>query len=187
MNWHSASERELIDRTRGGKRDAYGELVRRYQTIVYNVAYRLVGERQAALDLAQETFVHAYQALKSFDATRPFAPWIRRIATNLSLNWLERNRVITVSLERADDATEVPLPDHSTEPERVYLQTEQHALVLQAILRLGPRQRAVIELRHFQDLSYEEIAAVLGLPLSDVKSDLFRARQQLRRFLENKL
>jgi RNA polymerase sigma-70 factor (ECF subfamily) len=185
MNREPASERELIECTRRGECDAYGELVRRHQTVVYNIAYRLVGERQAALDLAQETFVHAYQALASFDATRPFAPWIRRIATNLALNWLERNRVSLVSLE--SEAEDISSPDHSCEPERAYLELEQTDVVRRAILSLSLRQRAMIELRHFQELSYQDISATLHLPLSDVKSDLFRARQRLRAYLEGRL
>jgi RNA polymerase sigma-70 factor, ECF subfamily len=182
MDWQSVSERELVERTRADEREAFGELVRRHQTAVFNAAYRIVGERQTALDLAQDAFVRAYQALASFDAARPFAPWVRRIAVNLALNWLEGNRAQTVPIDR-DDESELPLPDVSSEPERAYLRAEQSARVRQAILKLPPRQRAIIELRHFQDYAYDEIALALDLPLSDVKSDLFRARQKLREIL----
>jgi RNA polymerase sigma factor (sigma-70 family) len=162
-------------------------LVRRHQSAVYNIAYRLVGEQQTALDLAQESFVRAFSALDSFDRARPFAPWINRIATNTALNWLERKRVPTVPLERDDTDRTLEIPDESNEPARVFLASEQNAQVRRAILGLPPRQRAVIELRHFQELSYEEIAATLGIALSDVKSDLFRARQQLRRSLASEI
>ncbi len=182
-SFENASDGDLVARTRAGRRDAYGELVRRHQTAVYNIAYRLVGERQTALDLAQETFVRAFGALDSFDRTRPFAPWLHRIATNAALNWLERKRVPTVPLERDDAERALEIPDESHEPERVVLAAEQNARIHQALLGLLPRQRAVIELRHFQDLAYEEIATALGIPVSDVKSDLFRARQHLRRIL----
>jgi RNA polymerase sigma factor (sigma-70 family) len=182
-----ASDGELVAQTRAGQRDAYGELVRRHQSAVYNIAYRLVSERQTALDLAQETFVRAFRALDSFDRTRQFAPWIHRIATNTTLNWLERKRVPTVRLERDDADHALEIPDESNEPERVVLAAEQNARVRHAILALPPRQRAVIELRHFQELSYEEIAAILNLPLSDVKSDLFRARQQLCQSLASEI
>jgi RNA polymerase sigma-70 factor (ECF subfamily) len=186
-SFQNAPDGELVARTRAGQRDAYGELVRRHQSAVYNIAYRLVGEQQTALDLAQETFVCAFNALASFDRTRPFAPWIHRIATNTALNWLERKRVPTVPLEHDDSDHAPEIPDESNEPERVVLASEQNAHVRRAILTLTPRQRAVIELRHFQDLTYEEIAATLGVPLSDVKSDLFRARQQLRQFLASEI
>ena len=182
-SYENASDGELVTRTRAGQRDAYGELVRRHQTAVYNIAYRLVGERQTALDLAQEAFVRAFTALDSFDRARPFAPWLYRIATNAALNWLERKRVPTVPIERKDADRALEIPDVSNEPERIVLAAEQNARVRRAILDLPPRQRVVIELRHFQELSYEEIAKALGIPLSDVKSDLFRARQRLREIL----
>src|SRR5712691_3233347 len=76
---------ELVYLTLNGQPDAYGELVRRYQARVYNIALRMVGDRQDALDLAQDCFVRAYDALRTFDRTRPFAPWINRMVTNLAL------------------------------------------------------------------------------------------------------
>jgi RNA polymerase sigma-70 factor (ECF subfamily) len=186
-SFQNASDNELVAQTRGGQPDAYGELVRRHQSAVYNIAYRLVGERQTALDLAQESFVRAFRALDSFDVERPFAPWIHRIATNTALNWLARPRAPTVPLERDDAKHTLEIPDESNEPERVVMASERSARVRRAILALPPRQRAVIELRHFQDLSYDEIATALGIPLSDVKSDLFRARRQLRQSLASEL
>jgi len=186
-SFENASDAELAAQTRAGQREAYGELVRRHQSAVYNIAYRLVGERQTALDLAQETFVRAFCALDSFDLARPFAPWIHRIATNAALNWLERQRVPTVALERDDAEPARDIPDESNEPEHIVLAAEQSARVRRTLLGLPLRQDAVIELRHFQGLTYEEIAVVLGVPLSDVKSDLFRARQQLRQILASEL
>ena len=182
-SFQNVSDSELVARTRAGQRDAYGELVRRHQSAVFNIAYRLVGERQTALDLAQESFVRAFNALDSFDVKRPFAPWIHRIVANTALNWLERKRVPTVPLDREDEYRPLEILDESSEPERVVLASEQNARVRHAILDLPPRQRVVIELRHFQELSYEEIAKALDLSLSDVKSDLFRARQRLREIL----
>ncbi len=181
-SWGRLSERELIGLVLRGRDDAYGELVRRYQTTVYNIAYRLVGERQDALDLSQEAFVRAYQALDSFDVSRPLGPWLYRIVTNLTLNHLQLRRVPTVPLE--PETGESPLPDDAAEPERVYLRGERQTQLRQAILALPPHYRAVIELRHFQELSYDEMAATLEIPLSDVKSHLHRARQLLRQWLE---
>jgi len=188
-SWAALADRQLVALALRGRPDAYGELVRRHQAAVYNVVYRLVGDRQDALDLAQEAFMRAYHAIDSFDAARPFGPWINRIAVNIALNWLQRRRVPTVPLARgaaSDDAepNEWPLADYSAEPERVYLAGEREALLRSAILALPPHQRAIIELRHFQGLSYEEIAAALGIALSDVKSHLFRARRRLRDLLE---
>ncbi|NOK61478.1 MAG: sigma-70 family RNA polymerase sigma factor [Chloroflexi bacterium AL-W] len=189
-SWARLTDQQLVTRARSGRPDAYGELVRRYQTDVFNVIYRLTGEQQEALDLAQETFVRSYHALDTFDITRPFGPWIKRIATNLTFNTLQRRRVTTVTLTRTsaatDDTTEWELPDRSTEPETIYLTNERDTLVRNAILELPPHYRAVIELRHFQELSYEEIAEALDITLSDVKSHLFRARRHLRQRLEER-
>jgi RNA polymerase sigma-70 factor (ECF subfamily) len=181
------ADQQLVALALNGRPDAYGELVRRYQTAVYNIAYRLAGDPHDALDLAQEAFVRAFSALSSFDQRRPFGPWIGRIATNVALNSLQRRRVPTVPLahQSLDGTANAHDPaDETAEPERIFLAGERQAQLRQAILALPPRYRAVIELRHFQDRSYEEIAEALGLPLSDVKSHLFRARRQLRALLE---
>jgi RNA polymerase sigma-70 factor (ECF subfamily) len=188
-SWAALADRQLVTLALSGRADAYGELVRRHQSAVYNAAYRLVGDRQEALDLAQDAFVRAQGALDSFDPARPFGPWICRIAVNTALNWLQRRRVPTVPLAggavgQADEGRELSLADDTSEPERVYLAAERQALLRGAILALPPNYRAVVELRHFQDLSYDEIAAALNIPLSDVKSHLFRARRMLRERLE---
>jgi RNA polymerase sigma-70 factor (ECF subfamily) len=182
--WEALADRQLVAQALNGHPDAYGELVRRYQAAVYNVAYRLVGERQEALDVAQDAFVRAFHALRSFDQERPFGPWIARIATNVALAALQRRRLPTIPLGRilgADsDGAEVAPPAPASGPEEEFLAAERGAELRRAILALPPHYRAVIELRHFQELSYEEIAATLRLPLSDVKSHLFRARKLLR-------
>jgi RNA polymerase sigma-70 factor (ECF subfamily) len=188
-SWAALADRQLVALALRGRPDAYGELVRRHQSAVYNAIYRLVGDRQEALDLAQDAFVRAYGALESFDTARPFGPWIGRIAVNTALNWLQRRRVPTVPLARGvaretGEDHELPLADDTSEPERAYLAGERQALLRSAILALPPHYRAVVELRHFQDLSYDQIAAALGVPLSDVKSHLFRARRLLRERLE---
>ncbi|MGB8645891.1 MAG: sigma-70 family RNA polymerase sigma factor [Anaerolineae bacterium] len=182
------TDRQLVLQARSGQPEAYGELVCRYQTGVYNIALRLTDDRQQALDLAQEAFVRAYQALDSFDAARPFGPWIHRIVTNTTLNWLQA-RHPTVSLdeeqeEHPDQVTQVRAADAQSDPEQVVLTAEAHQALRQALLRLPAMYRTVIELRHMQELSYEEIAGTLKLPLSDVKSYLFRARQMLKKILE---
>lgn len=181
--WAGVDEQDLIARAQAGQAEAYGELVRRHQARVYSAIYRMVGDRQDALDLSQEVFVRAYEALGGFTPGRPFGPWIARVAANLTLTWLQRRRLPTVTLDPEEyDAPGVARspPDHSADPERVYLSAEREAQIRAAIAALPPHYRAVVELRHFQDLPYETIAATLNIPLSDVKSNLFRARQQLR-------
>lgn len=184
-----ADERDLLIRAQQGDTAAFGELVRQQQTAVFNVAYRLLGRRRDAEDAAQEAFLRAYRALGRFDVERPFAPWIKRITTNLCYNWLASDKAQPV-LSAADLAEAEALPKwaHTAPtPEQQMVHQEQSAAVRQAIWQLPPRYRAVIELRHFQNLSYEEIAMALDRPLSDVKSDLFRARKQLSQLLQGQV
>jgi RNA polymerase sigma-70 factor, ECF subfamily len=162
-------------RSQGGDRDAFGELMRRHQQAVFNTAYRLLGNRQDAEDATQEAFIRAYRALTAFDTTRPPAPWLKKIAANICLNRLEAAPPAAVEL---DDKAWGELPG-SPHPEDVAQSRAVNRRLRSEVLNLPPRYRAVIELRHFQELSYDEIALALKRPLSDVKSDLFRARKLL--------
>ena len=174
------TDRDLVLRTRRGEVEAFGEVVARYQQSVFNVCYRMLGERMEAEDLAQETFIRAYKRLETFEVERPFGPWIRRVAANVCLNHIQRRRPESYEFDEERDRS--PAADRQ-EPE-TYLQGAQNAEeVRQAIVALPAHYRAVIELRHYQEMSYSEISEVLELPLSDVKSHLYRARKKLARLL----
>jgi RNA polymerase sigma-70 factor (ECF subfamily) len=180
-----AEDRDLVLRAQRGDVEAFGELVRRYQSAVFNVAYRMVGNRSDAEDAAQETFLKAFRAIERFDSERPLAPWLKRIATNHCLNWLQSSRMKTTNV-----VTDMHYPGQEADtmdryaqakplPEQTIIRRETAEQIRAAILELPPHYRAVIELRHFQNLSYDEMADTLERPLSSVKSDLHRARQQL--------
>lgn len=168
------TDRDLASRAQQGDMAAFGELVQRYQHLAFNVCYRLLGHRAEAEDWAQETFLRAYTRLQLFDRERPFGPWLARIATNLCLNHLAQRRPVAVPLDEELDAAP---PEQNPEVHRE--QVEQTEALQTAWLNLPPHYRAVMELRHFHDLSYAEIAEALQLPVSDVKSHLFRARKLL--------
>jgi len=168
-----ASDRDLTLHARRGETEAFGELVRRYQTSVFNVCYRLTGERREAEDLAQEAFIRAYERLANYDLDRPFGPWMRRVAANLCLNRLSIQHPPEAVIDEEHDKAE------EGEPETIREQAERAESVRAAILSLPPHYRAVIELRHFEDMSYDDIASALKIPLSAVKSHLFRARKIL--------
>ena len=165
-------DRDLILRARRGDGDAFSELVARYQTSVFNVCYRILHERGEAEDLAQETFLRAYNRLDQFDLEREFGPWVRRVAANLCLNHLETQKV-DAPLDEERDA------DESQRPEKQVEVRERSEQIRSALASLPAHYRVVVELRHYQELSYDEIAAELKIPLSDVKSHLFRARKLL--------
>jgi len=169
-------DRDLVLRVRRGEVDAYGELVGRFQASVFNVCYRLLGERREAEDLAQEAFIRAYERLGTFDLERPFGPWIRRVAANLCLNRLNLKSPSLMPLDEESDVPEENIPDN---PEAALEAHERATAVRAAIVALPAHYRAVIELRHFQELEYDEIAKTLKLPENTVKSHLFRARKLL--------
>ncbi|GMR09828.1 MAG: RNA polymerase sigma factor SigW [Anaerolineae bacterium] len=174
------TDRDLVLRTRRGEVEAFGEIVARYQRSVFNVCYRMLGERMEAEDLAQETFIRAYDRLETFDVERPFGPWIRRVATNACLNHIQGQKPESFEFDEERDQS----PAAPREEPETYLQGAQAAEeVRNAILELPPHYRAVIELRHYQEMSYSEIAETLELPISDVKSHLYRARRKLAALL----
>ena len=177
VNLERAGERELIRLAQQGDTEAFGQLVVQHQRAVFNIAYRMVGNHQEAEDVAQESFVKAYQALARFDRERPFAPWLYRITTNTALNWIKRRR------PEAELEEETLHGSAADSPEVQAIAAEASERLRAAVATLPPNYRAAIELRHFQGLSYQEMSEVLDAPLSDVKSWLFRARRRLREVL----
>ncbi len=159
---------------------AFEELVRRYQNRIYSLAYRMTGDNVEAYDLTQEAFLRCYAALPSFNANLRFAPWLYRIATNLCINFLQSSRIRKGG---ADPDLALQMPDRGKQPDSLYEEKEQRERIHTAILNLPAKYRAVVVLRHMQDKTYEEIAAILDLPLNTVRTHLFRARELLRRRL----
>jgi RNA polymerase sigma-70 factor (ECF subfamily) len=170
------SDRSLVEMALHGEHQAFGELVRRYQRSVFNVCYRIAGERQEAEDMTQETFLRAHDRLSTYDPDRPFGPWIRRVGANLCLNSIKRQRLIVLPL---DEELEGSTKKVSERPELARVYAERSEAIRDAILSLPGPYRVVIELRHFFDMSYKEIAEAADLSMSDVKSHLFRARKLL--------
>lgn len=180
MGMEPASDRLLVQRTRAGDADAFGELVQRYQTSVFNVCYRLLGNSAEAEDLTQEAFLRAFRRLGTYDDERPFGPWMRRVAANLCLNELERRGPPVVELdEEADEIADDP----TETPEAVGDRREIARRLRSALRQLPDHYRVVIELRHYQEMGYDEMAATLGVGVGDVKTRLFRARRKLARLM----
>lgn len=181
-----SDDRVLLLRVQRGESAAFNPIVQRYQTTVFSVCWRLLGERNAAEDATQEVFIRAYERLHTFDINRPFGPWIRRVAANLCFNLLSATGQHTESEWREDllhaGAVQVRI-DHD-DPLRVLLRNEQADRVRSAILALPPHFRIAIELRHFQELNYDEIGSELHCSLSTVKTHLFRARRMLADLLQ---
>jgi len=176
----STDDSGLILLAAQGDREAFSEIVRRHQQAVFNVAYRLLGNVHDAEDATQETFIRAFKFFDRFDTGRQLAPWLKRIAVNLCINRIEGNKPAS----GLDDET-APAPDPHPGPEALAIHRDLAERIRIELSRLPARYRIVIELRHFQDLSYEDIARELKRPLSGVKSDLFRARKLLAERLKD--
>jgi RNA polymerase sigma-70 factor, ECF subfamily len=162
----------LVRRCRDGDRGAFDQLVMRYQKPVFNAAFRMLHNPQDAMDVAQTTFLKAFEHLPSYDPSFRFYSWIYRIAVNESLNALgSRKTFEPIGSEEADEA---PGPDRRVEGEQTGRAIED------ALMGISSELRTVIVLRHFMHLSYHDMGDILHLPEKTVKSRLYSARQLLR-------
>lgn len=176
-------DEELAARAVRGDKEAFAELVRRYEKPIFALAYRMVGSREDAKDLTQESFLKAYRALAGFKENARFSPWLYAIANNLCIDFLRRKSRRALSLDEPyPDGGERQLPG-GVEPGNELERQEARLQVHLALDKLPPKFKNILILRHMQDLSYEEIAQILGIPLSLVKTHLFRAREALRKQL----
>jgi RNA polymerase sigma-70 factor (ECF subfamily) len=166
----------LVRRCLEGDSVGFEGLLQRYEKPVFNVALRMVGDRDEARDVTQAVFLKVYRSLTSFDPGQRFFSWVYRIAVNESLNALGRRRV-------ADPLDADALQSGGRDPAESAEASERCIAVRKALMGLAPDHRAVIVLRHFADCSYAEIARILDLPEKTVKSRLFTARQQLKQGL----
>lgn len=170
---------ELIQRYLSGDRRAFEPLVDRYQKTVFNVALRMVNDSDDAADITQNVFIKASEKLDTFNPKYKFFSWIYRIAINESLNFVEASR--------KNERISQDLVADGKSPEDVLQDDLVAQSVEEGLTRLSDENRIVIILRHFQDLSYDEIGFVLDLPVRTVKSRLFTARQSLKKILSDKL
>lgn len=181
-------EADLVRRARHGDLDAYDELVRRYQERIYATVYHMTANHEDANDIAQESFIKAYQALKSFKGGSSFYTWLYRIAVNKTINFLkQRKNKHHYSLNDLDFNTEhnpdlVALISDKT-PHRDVGLTELQKKLNEALLKLSEPHRMVVVLHDVQGQSHEEIAEIMDCNIGTVRSRLFYARQQLQGYL----
>ena len=178
-------DREIIEKVRAGDTNAFGLLVEKYQTKVYNLALRMCGNEDDAFDLAQDAFVRAWRGLDSFQFEAAFSTWLFRLTSNLCLDFLRAKKrraavSLTMSGEDEEGETQLDLPDPGKTPEEAAIAAEDRALLTQALNSLPADQRQIIVLRAINDLSYTQIAEILNIQEGTVKSRLSRARTQLR-------
>src|SRR5580692_9549024 len=188
----STEEAELVRRARNGGLQAYDELVKRYQERIYATIYHMTSNHEDANDLAQETFIKAFQALKSFKGGSSFYTWVYRIAVNKTINFLkQRKNRAQMSLNDLDfnaehDPDLVALISDKT-PRRDAGLAELQEKLNEAMQKLSDFHRLVVTLHDVQGMSHEEIAKIMDCNIGTVRSRLFYARQQLQSYLSEYL
>ena len=182
LTFSSAQDRELVATAVSGVDGGFEELVRRYQRPISAYVYRMVGDYEAALDLTQEIFIKVYASLTRYRPEYKFSTWIYKIAHNAAIDHLRRNAGRERSLASDSDGEhyEMPIESDGLTPEQQSEREERRMEIETVVRSLPAAYRELIVLRHSQDLTYEEIVDVTGLPLGTVKNRLFRAREMMR-------
>ncbi len=177
----------LVRRCKRGEEAAFTDLLARYRRAVYGLCLRMVRDREDARDLAQEVFIKVFSLLDRYDEQYAFSSWLFRIATNHCIDHLRRNRLRFLSLDGVTgpdgEARELPIPDRRPLPDRELAGREAVEKVDEVVADLPPHYRLVIQLRHVEGMSYEQIAEVLDLPLGTVKARIHRARARIQELL----
>ena len=176
------SDRDLVATAVSGIEGSFEELVRRYQRPISAYVYRMVGNYESALDLTQEIFIKVYNSLRRYRSEFKFSTWIYKIAHNAAIDHLRRTATREQSLVMGpeNDQFDLPIESKRLSPEQESERKERRGEIESVVRALPANYRELIILRHSQDLSYEEIVEVTGLPLGTVKNRLFRAREMMR-------
>ena len=179
----------LIDSCLAGRRDAFGQLVDRYQNRLFHSLLHLLGSTEDAQDIAQEAFVQAFEKLSGFRGQAQFYSWLFRIAYNLAVSDRRKARRVSVSLENQREASGFEPTDTnpSNDPSYAMDSEERQRIVQRALTELPEEFRTTLILKEMDGMSYEDIASTLGIPLGTVRSRIHRARIELRDKLSNLL
>lgn len=181
----------LVCRAReNGDQRAYADLMRMYKEPIYLMLLKMTNNPTEADDLTIEAFGKAFSSLHLYTPTHAFSTWLFSIATNNCVDFIRKKRLQTVYLDdmhnsTGDEVYEFPIPSEAHNPEEAIISQQRVNLLREVVKQLKPRYRQLVELRYFEELSYEEIAEQLNLPLGTVKVQLFRARDLLYNILSN--
>jgi len=188
VDYTTVDDRGLVALAIEGRESAYREILTRFERPLFSLIYRMVRDRALSEDLAQEAFVKAFQALDRYDPRYKFSSWIFKIANNLTIDYLRKRRLDTVSIDGAPDATDsdrqaqtrLVVESGAESPEDYVQNRELGGLIEQAIGGLREEYRTAVLLRHVEGYPYEEIAEIMEVPLGTVKTYLHRARKELK-------
>lgn len=182
---------ELVRKAKAGDGKAYDELTLLYKDVVFKIINRMVRNKQEAEDLTQEAFIKAYNSITSFNEEYAFSTWLFKIATNNCIDFFRKRKLRTHSMDETirykDDEIQQEYADPEPDVEYEIIAGEKSRMIRRAIDELPDKYRTVIQLRHQDEKSYEEIAEILDLPLGTVKARIFRAREMLNKSLRKVL
>lgn len=180
-------EKELVNKSKNGDMDAFSELIASYEKKIYNIALRMIGNREDAYDIAQEVCIKIYKNINSFKENSSFNTWVYRITSNVCIDEI-RKRKDTIPFTIVKDSStefEMPIESPNNLPEDIIERKEKIEEIKKCIMELSPEYRIMIILRDVRGHSYEEISDILNLNLGTVKSRLSRARAILKDKLKN--
>ena len=182
---------ELVsDAVDNGNQKAYAELMQRYKDSIYFTLLKMVNNRDDADDLTIEAFGKAFKNIKQYTPDYAFSTWLFKIATNNCIDYIRKKRKQIISIDRGFDTDEgdeltIDIKSEQPDPEERMVKKQKVEMMHDVVDKLKPRYKSLVELRYFRELSYEEIAAELQLPLGTVKAQLFRAREFLYQIMKN--
>lgn len=187
---NTLEDRKLVARAKEKDPKAFEILERKYRKSVYYMLLKMVKNSDDAEDLTQEAFAKAFVSIEKFDSKYAFSTWLFRIATNNTIDFIRKKRVQTISIDsplKGDDGSSMRLDvkDRGPDPNQVMLKEQRKQYLAKALDRLPEKYRTLVELRYFQELSYQEVADELQIPLGTVKAQLFRSRELLSQELKN--
>jgi RNA polymerase sigma-70 factor (ECF subfamily) len=181
------TDEELVARCRGGDTESFNTLIRRWERPIYALAYRIIGHEDEARDVCQETFLRAFRGLRGFKGQARFSSWLYRITLNLCRDWIRRQRRTPV-VPAPDGVDLIELADARAAPteqaEDLIARQDLNRSVVKAMRLLSEEQRTAVILKEYHGLTFQEIADLLGCPLSTVKTRLYQGLTMLRRELE---
>jgi RNA polymerase sigma-70 factor (ECF subfamily) len=182
MTW---SDEELVARSIGGDQESFNQLVLRWERPIYALAYRVIGREEDARDVCQETFLRAFRALNGFRGQAKFSSWLYRIALNLCRDWVrkERRTPVIQAPEELEVLEMAAVREPTPSVEDLVARRELTRVVERAMARLPEEQRTAIILKEYHELTFQEIADLVGCPLSTVKTRLYQGLSVLRREL----
>ena len=180
---------EMVQKALKGDEKAFARLLSRYKDTIYFMLLKMLNNRSDAEDLTLEAFGKAFKNLHQYSPTYAFSTWLFKIASNNCIDFLRKKKGIMISLENDNDQIEsneaTRIKSKDLNPEEKLIRKQKAILLHKVVRRLKPHYQTLVELRYFNELSYEEIAKELQLPLGTVKAQLFRARQMLFKLIES--